>query len=100
MGAREGRNENTLLALPFKRAYMFRPGIIRPMHGVKSKTRLYRAAYVIATPLFPILNLVARGIVITTEEVGRAMIEAAANGAPQPLLENRDIKALAKKSPA
>ncbi len=96
----KGETENALLTLPFKRAYMFRPGIIRPMHGVKSKTRLYRAAYVVATPLFPILNLVARGIVITTEEVGRAMIEAAVNGAPQPLLENRDIKALAAKSPA
>jgi uncharacterized protein YbjT (DUF2867 family) len=96
----KGETENALLALPFKRAYMFRPGIIRPMHGVKSKTRLYRAGYVLATPLFPILNLVAPGIVITTENVGRAMLEAAADGAPQPLLENRDIKELAKKSPA
>jgi uncharacterized protein YbjT (DUF2867 family) len=96
----KGETENALLALPFKRAYMFRPGVIRPMHGVKSKTRLYRAAYVVATPLFPILNLLARGSVITTEDVGRAMIEAAANGAPQRLLENRDIKALAAKSAA
>jgi uncharacterized protein YbjT (DUF2867 family) len=93
----KGETENALLALGFARAYMFRPGIIRPMQGVKSKTRLYRAAYVVATPLFPILNLVARGIVITTEDVGRAMIEAAANGAPKPLLENRDIKALAAR---
>jgi uncharacterized protein YbjT (DUF2867 family) len=94
----KGETENALLALPFKAAYMFRPGIIRPMHGVKSKTRLYRAAYVVATPLFPILNLLARGSVITTEDVGRAMIEAAAHGAPKPLLENRDIKELAAKA--
>ncbi|HEY6475583.1 MAG TPA: NAD(P)H-binding protein [Polyangia bacterium] len=94
----KGETENALLALPFKGAYMFRPGVIRPMHGVKSKTRLYRAAYVVATPLFPILNLLARGSVITTEDVGRAMIEAAANGAPKPLLENRDIKELAAKA--
>jgi uncharacterized protein YbjT (DUF2867 family) len=93
----KGETENALCALPFKAAYMFRPGVIRPMHGVKSKTRLYRAAYVVATPLFPILNLLARGSVITTEDVGRAMIEAAANGAPQRLLENRDIKALAAR---
>src|SRR5215470_865917 len=40
----KGRTENALLALPLK-AVMFRPGLIRPLHGIKSKTRLYRMAY-------------------------------------------------------
>ena len=94
----KGETENALLALPFKRAYMFRPGFIQPMHGVKSRTRLYRVLYAITTPLFPLVKLVSGKAAITTEDVGRAMIEAAANGAPKPLLENGDIRALATKS--
>jgi uncharacterized protein YbjT (DUF2867 family) len=96
----KGETENALLALPFKAAYMFRPGFIQPMHGVTSRTRLYRALYAITTPLFPVVKLMSGKSAITTEDVGRAMIEAAANGAPKPLLENRDIKELASKSPA
>jgi uncharacterized protein YbjT (DUF2867 family) len=38
----KGRTENALLRLPFRAAYMLRPGIILPMHGIKSKTTLYR----------------------------------------------------------
>jgi uncharacterized protein YbjT (DUF2867 family) len=96
----KGETENALLALPFKGAYMFRPGFIQPMHGVKSRTRLYRVLYAITTPLFPVVKLVSGKSAITTEDIGRAMIEAAANGAPKPLLENRDIKELSSKSPA
>ena len=95
----KGETENALFALPFKRAYMFRPGFIQPMHGVKSTTRLYRVLYAVTTPLFPIVKLLAGKSAITTEDVGRAMIEAAANGAPKPLLENRDINALAATKP-
>jgi hypothetical protein len=29
----KGRTENALLALPFKAAYLFRPGVIQPLHG-------------------------------------------------------------------
>src|SRR5207248_10950968 len=38
----KGRTENALLRLPFAAAYMFRPGIIQPLHRIKSKTKLYR----------------------------------------------------------
>jgi len=96
----KGETENALLALPFKAAYMFRPGFIQPVHGVKSRTRLYRVLYTIATPLFPVVKLLSGKAAITSEDVGRAMIEAAARGAPKPLLENRDIKELAARSPA
>ncbi|HXI56585.1 MAG TPA: epimerase, partial [Polyangia bacterium] len=41
----KGQTENALLALPFKAAYMFRPGIIQPLHGIVSKTPLYRTFY-------------------------------------------------------
>jgi uncharacterized protein YbjT (DUF2867 family) len=34
----KGKTENALLKLPFRAAYMFRPGIIQPLHGIRSKT--------------------------------------------------------------
>lgn len=35
----KGRRENALLRLPFAVVYLFRPGIIQPIHGARSKTR-------------------------------------------------------------
>src|SRR5579872_1827062 len=35
----KGKTENDLLRLPSKAAYMFRPGVIVPLHGIKSKTK-------------------------------------------------------------
>ena len=91
----KGETENALLALPFKAAYMFRPGIIQPLHGVKSKTKLYRAAYVVAAPLFPILKRLVPKHLTTSQQVGRAMLAIAKRGAPVQLLENADINAAA-----
>ncbi|HTD97174.1 MAG TPA: hypothetical protein VK627_09595, partial [Edaphobacter sp.] len=51
----KGKTENALLALPFKAAYMFRPGFIQPLHGVKSKTKAYQIIYAVASPLIPLL---------------------------------------------
>jgi hypothetical protein len=39
----KGKTENALLRLPFKAAYMFRPGYIQPQRGIRSKTRWYQA---------------------------------------------------------
>ena len=91
----KGETENALLALPFKAAYMFRPGVIQPLHGVKSKTKLYRAAYLVAAPLFPILRHLTPKHLTTTEQVGRAMLAVAKRGAPVKHLENADINAAA-----
>ena len=49
----KGQTENALLRLPFKAVYMFRPGFIQPLHGIRSKTRLYRAFYAVPGPLLP-----------------------------------------------
>ena len=51
----KGRTENELLKLPFKAAYMFRPGFIRPMRGVRSSTPLYAVLIALGRPLFPLL---------------------------------------------
>ena len=91
----KGQTENALLRLPFKAAVMFRPAGIAPLHGITSKTRLYRVIYALTRPLWPLLRALFPGLATTTEKVGRAMLLVARRGAPKPLLENRDINALA-----
>jgi len=90
----KGETENRLLQMPFKGAYMFRPGFIQPLHGIRSKTALYRIPYLIMGPFIPLLKALFPEIITTTEQVGRAMIRIAKEGAPKRLLENKDINAL------
>jgi hypothetical protein len=92
----KGKTEQALRALPFKAAYMFRPGYIQPLQGVRSKTRLYQAVYNILGPLYPLLQRLAPSHVTTSVNVGRAMIEVAARGYPRPVLENEDINRAAE----
>ena len=87
------RTEDALLAL-FPNAYMFRIGAVRAMHGEVSKTRWARILYAVSRPLWPLVQVIARGTMITTEELGRAMIRVARCGAPKQVLENRDLIAL------
>jgi uncharacterized protein YbjT (DUF2867 family) len=87
----KGRTENALLRLPFKAAYMFRPAFIQPLHGIVSKTALYRVFYAILGRFYPLLKVLHPKYVTTTEQVGRAMIKIAKNGAPKTVLENQDI---------
>ena len=37
----KGRTENALLRMPFRQAYMFRPGLIVPLNGIQSKVVSY-----------------------------------------------------------
>jgi uncharacterized protein YbjT (DUF2867 family) len=90
----KGETENALQKLPFKAAYMFRPGYIQPMHGITSKTTWYRLLYVVLGGLYPALKRLFPKLVTTTEQMGRAMIAVATNGAPKPVLENADINAV------
>jgi uncharacterized protein YbjT (DUF2867 family) len=92
----KGATENALLALPFKAAYMFRPGAIQPLHGVKSRTRIYRVIYAVTSPLWPVLRSIFPNQVSTTERIGKAMLAAARRGAPKRILEPPDIEALAR----
>ena len=90
----KGRTENALLALPFKAAYMFRPGYIQPLDGIRSRTLWYRALYAVVAPLYPLLKRLAPGAVTTTAQVGRAMLAVARRGFERPILETRDINGL------
>jgi uncharacterized protein YbjT (DUF2867 family) len=94
----KGRTENALLRLPFKAAFMFRPGVIVPRFGAKSRTALYRIPYALTRPLLPLLLRAFPNQVLTTDEIGRAMILVARDGAPKPILETGDIRSLLKLS--
>jgi uncharacterized protein YbjT (DUF2867 family) len=90
----KGKTENALLRLPFRAAYMFRPGVIQPLHGIQSKTPSYRVLYAFAKPLLPALRRLFPNSILSTQDIGRAMLLVAQRGAPKPILETRDIRAL------
>lgn len=87
----KGKTENALLRMPFKAAYMFRPGIIQPLHGIRSKTKAYQTLYTIARPLLPLLKRLFPRAITTTEQIGRAMLKVAKHGAPTLILDSAAI---------
>jgi uncharacterized protein YbjT (DUF2867 family) len=95
----KGKTENAILQLPFKAAYMFRPGYIQPLRGIKSKTRWYQAVYDVIGGLYPVLQRLLPRYVTTTTNIGRAMIEAAERGYSKPILGSDDINRLSAASP-
>ena len=90
----KGATENAVSALPFRATYMFRPGYIQPMHGIRSNTAWYRAIYAVMGPLYPLLDHLFPRYITSTERVGRAMIAVARRGAPAHVLENQEINEL------
>jgi hypothetical protein len=87
----KGATENALIKL-FKRAYMFRPGFMKPTPGQLNVNPYYKYIgwfYPIGRALFP------SGF-CTIRDVGLAMINAAAKGAPKVILEVKDIVALGR----
>src|SRR5262249_30200789 len=76
----KGEAENAILDMPFKAAYAFRPGFIEPMHGITSRTRLYRVGYVAMRPFFPVLKLILGKNILTSDQVSRAMLNAVRKG--------------------
>ncbi len=91
----KGQTENAVLRLPFRAAYAFRPAAIVPLHGIVSKTFVYRLSYSVLNPFLPFLEARFPKYVTTTEKVGRAMLRVTREGAPRRVLENIDINRLA-----
>jgi hypothetical protein len=91
-----GRTENALLRLPFRSVYIFRPGMIQPV-GVKSKTTAYRWFYTLTKPLLPLLRAMLLDQILSTPQLGQAMLAAVRHGAPKRVLESPDINALSKR---
>jgi uncharacterized protein YbjT (DUF2867 family) len=92
----KGRTESDLLAL-LPGAIMIRLGALRPMHGERSKSPGGGVLLTVLSPFWPILQWLWPNGVITTEELGRAMILAAREGAPKRVLESADLVALGRR---
>jgi uncharacterized protein YbjT (DUF2867 family) len=91
----KGKTENALMRMQFTAAYMFRPGFIEPLYGARSKTTAYRVFYMLTKPLLPLLRLAFPDYVLTTQQIGRAMLTVAKHGYPKQVLESKDIRAAA-----
>ena len=91
----KGRTENALLALPFNAAFMFRPGYIQPVGGVRSRTGWVHALYRVAAPAYPVLRRLMPNATTTTANLGRALIQVAAAGYAKPVLYSADMNRLA-----
>lgn len=88
----KGRTENHLRQLPFKGVFLFRPGFIKPMPGLKKG---YKISRVLGT-IYPVLRYLLPRYVCTLEDVGIAMIGVARHGYGKQVLENGDIEQCAR----
>lgn len=91
----KGRTENMIFKKGFGDAYAFRPGIIIPEKGIRSKTGWYNAVYVVMRPFFPLFKRLKNST--TTTNIGKAMINSILFPQEQKYLENKDINSLAAK---
>ncbi len=91
----KGRTEEDLLKMPFRNVYLFRPGYIQPLNGIKSQTSWYNTIYAISSPFYPLVKSLFPGLVTDTTKVGQAMIRVATSNMPNQYLTNRDINRLA-----
>jgi len=91
----KGKTENYLLNKGFGKAIMFRPGMILPEKGIRSRTGWYQFMYVLMTPFFPLFRLSKN--VTTTTRIGQAMIQCMFETPAKKHLENPDINQLVKK---
>jgi uncharacterized protein YbjT (DUF2867 family) len=87
----KGRTEREIIEM-LPNGYAFRPGIIQPTHGVRSKTRLYNTIYTLTGPVIPLLERVAPRYVTTTDRLGRAMLRAARTGFPDHIVDNIQLR--------
>jgi hypothetical protein len=87
----KGRTENALFRLPLS-AYAFRPGFIEPMDGIQSKTPSYRLFYKVLGPLLPLLHPMFPNRILSTREIGQAMLAVARHGYAKRILETKDIR--------
>jgi uncharacterized protein YbjT (DUF2867 family) len=93
----KGKTENALKSLPFRAVYLFRPGVIEPLHGIQSKTRMYRLIYPALKPVMALMRVLAPKQIVTTEEMGLAMLALARRGVPdRAVLGPADIGALCR----
>ena len=92
----KGKTENDLLALGFNQAFMFRPGAIIPLRGIKSRTRIYQFIYDYFMWLIKLIKFLAPNSVVNTTQIGLAMISVTLYGYSSEIIKPKDILALSK----
>lgn len=87
----KGKTENDLLNLGFKHAYMFRPGAIIPLRGIKSRTKSYQFIYDYFMWLVKLIKAISPNSVVNTTQIGLAMINSMLKGYNKKILKPKDI---------
>jgi hypothetical protein len=88
----KGRTENDLMKLGFKSVYNFRPGFMKATPGQKN----LKSSYKLIGWLYPVMHMLIPNLASTMRDVGVAMIKCVLKGYHKPILEVKDINALAK----
>ena len=91
----KGKTENRILDMPFRAAYMFRPGYIHPYRGVGSKIIWVSLLYGIFGILYQILKFFPR-TATNSINMGRAMIYCLNGEYKEKILNNKEINEVAK----
>jgi uncharacterized protein YbjT (DUF2867 family) len=92
----KGKTENDLQTLPFAGVFLFRPGVIQPLHGIISKTPSYQVLYRILGPLLTVAHRMFPNVILTTEDIGNAILATARIRTGRAVLEVKDIARLAR----
>lgn len=87
----KGKTENHLMKLPFKAAYMFRPGFMKPVEEQKNLKLFYK----LVGSLYPLFKTIFPNHGCKLEDLGTAMINVVQIGYSKQTLENGDITQLA-----
>jgi hypothetical protein len=87
----KGKTENDLLNKGFRQAYMFRPGAIIPLRGIKSRTRLYQFIYDYFLWLLKMVKALSPKSIVNTTQIGLAMIHSVQKGYTSNILHAKDI---------
>jgi len=92
----KGKTENDLINAGFKQTFMFRPGAIIPLRGIKSRTKAYQFVYDYFMWLVKLMKALAPNTVVTTTQMGLAMIHSVTQSYPTTVLNPKDIIVLSK----
>ncbi|QSE97364.1 NAD-dependent epimerase/dehydratase family protein [Fulvivirga lutea] len=87
----KGKTENDLLNMGFKQAFMYRPGAIIPLKGIKSGTRLYQFFYDYFMWLIKLLKFLFPKSIVNTTQLGQSMINVTRSGYEKNILKPSDI---------
>lgn len=87
----KGKTENDLINLGFKQAYMYRPGAIIPLRGIKSRTKSYQFMYDYFMWLIKIMKSIFPNSICNTTQIGLSMINIVKNGYSKHILKPIDI---------